>query len=130
MATPEAVAGYLVESHSGVVAPLASRTGVPDGASLEVDPERASEPVPGLVVVPFTGHGFPRPDFVGEAELHLRAAARWPRWCSAPRSERQGRPGAVLPSGQLRVDVTSQMARPTRTTIPAKAAKDRGGIGF
>lgn len=71
VATPEAVAGYLVESHSGVVAPLVSRTGVPDGASLEVDPERASEPVPGLVVVPFRGHGFPRPDFVGEAELHL-----------------------------------------------------------
>jgi hypothetical protein len=71
VATPEAVAGYLVESHSGVVAPLASRTGVPDGASLEVDPARASEPFPGLVVVPFQGHGFPRPDFVGEAELHL-----------------------------------------------------------
>ena len=71
VATPEAVAGYLVESHSGVVAPLASRTGVPDGASLDVDPERASEPVPGLVIVPFRGHGFPRPDFVGEAELHL-----------------------------------------------------------
>ena len=53
VATPEAVAGYLVESHSGVVAPL------------------ASEPFPGLVVVPFQGHGFPRPDFVGEAELHL-----------------------------------------------------------
>jgi hypothetical protein len=73
VATPEAVAGYLVESHSGVVAPLASRTGVPDGASLEVDPARASKPFPGLVVVPFQGHGFPRPDFVGEAELHLVA---------------------------------------------------------
>jgi hypothetical protein len=24
------------------------------------------------VVVPFKGHGFPRPDFVGDAELHLR----------------------------------------------------------
>jgi hypothetical protein len=71
VATPEAVAGYLVESHSGVVAPLASKTGVPDGASLDVDPERAEEPVPGLVVVPFKGYGFPRPDFVGEAELHL-----------------------------------------------------------
>ena len=71
VATPEAVAGYLVESHSGVVAPLASRTGVPDGASLEVDPARAAEPFPGLVVVPFQGHGFPRPDLVGEAELHL-----------------------------------------------------------
>jgi hypothetical protein len=71
VATPEAVAGYLVESHSGVVAPLASRTGVPDGASLDVDADRASQPVPGLVVVPFKGHGFPRPDFVGEAELHL-----------------------------------------------------------
>jgi hypothetical protein len=47
------------------------RTGVPDGASLEVGPARASEPFPGLVVVPFPGHGFPRPDFVGEAELHL-----------------------------------------------------------
>ena len=43
----------------------------PEGASLEVDPARASEPFPGLVVVPFQGHGFPRPDFVGEAELHL-----------------------------------------------------------
>ena len=61
----------LVESHAGVVAPLASRTGVPSGASLDIDPARASEPVPGLVVVPFKGHGFPRPDFVGEAELHL-----------------------------------------------------------
>ena len=64
VATPEAVAGYLVESHSGVVAPLASRTGVPEGASPEVDPARASEPFPGLVVVPFQGHGFPRPDTV------------------------------------------------------------------
>jgi hypothetical protein len=73
VATPEAVAGYLVESHSGVVAPLASRTGVPDGASLEVDPARAAEPFPGLVVVPFKGYGFPRPDFVGKAELHLEA---------------------------------------------------------
>jgi len=44
---------------------------VPDGASLDVDPERAAEPVPGLVVVPFKGQGFPRPDFVGEAALHL-----------------------------------------------------------
>jgi hypothetical protein len=72
VAASEAVAGYLVESQSGVVAPLASRTGVPAGARLEVDPERATEPAPGLVVVPFTGHGFPRPDFVGDAELHLR----------------------------------------------------------
>ena len=67
-----AVAAYLVESQSGVVAPLASRTGVPAGARLEVDPERAQAPIPGLVVVPFKGHGFPRPDFVGDAELHLR----------------------------------------------------------
>ena len=72
VATPEAVAGYLVESQSGVVAPLASRTGVPAGARLEVDPERAQAPIPDLVVVPFKGHGFPRPDFVGDAELHLR----------------------------------------------------------
>ena len=36
VATQEAVAGYLVESHSGVVAPLASRTGVPDGAELHL----------------------------------------------------------------------------------------------
>jgi hypothetical protein len=70
-ATADAVAGYLVESQSGVVAPLASRTGVPAGARLEVDPERAEAPAPGLVVVPFRGHGFPRPDFVGEAELRL-----------------------------------------------------------
>jgi hypothetical protein len=76
VATPEAVAGYLVESHSGVVAPLASRTGVPDGASLEVDPGRATEPFPGLLVVPFRGHGFPRADFVGEAELHLDDAGK------------------------------------------------------
>jgi hypothetical protein len=73
VAAPEAVAGYLVESQSGVVAPLASRTGVPAGARLDVDPERAEAPIPGLVVVPFKGHGFPRPDFVGEAELHLEA---------------------------------------------------------
>jgi hypothetical protein len=76
VATPEAVAGYLVESHSGVVAPLVSRTGTPDGASLEVDPGQATEPVPGLVVVPFKGYGFPRPDFVGEAELHLDGAGK------------------------------------------------------
>jgi hypothetical protein len=73
VAAPKAVAGYLVESQSGVVAPLASRTGVPAGARLDVDPERAEAPIPGLVVVPFKGHGFPRPDFVGEAELHLEA---------------------------------------------------------
>jgi hypothetical protein len=36
-----------------------------------IDPARASDPVPGLVVVPFKGYEFPRPDFVGEAELHL-----------------------------------------------------------
>jgi secreted PhoX family phosphatase len=36
------------------------------------DPERAEAPIPDLVVVPFKGHGFPRPDFVGDAELHLR----------------------------------------------------------
>jgi hypothetical protein len=71
VATPEAVAGYLVESHAGVVAPLASRTGVPTGASLDIDPARAEEPVPGLVVVPFKGYGFPRSDFAGEAELQL-----------------------------------------------------------
>jgi Bacterial protein of unknown function (DUF839) len=50
---------FLPENHGGL------------GWILEVDPERASEPAPGLVVVPFKGHGFPRPDFVGEAELHL-----------------------------------------------------------
>ena len=33
VATPTAVAGYLVESHAGVVAPLASRTSVPAGAA-------------------------------------------------------------------------------------------------
>jgi hypothetical protein len=71
VAIPEAVAGYLVESQSGVVAPLASLTGVPDGASLDIDPARASEPFPGLVMVPFKGHGFPRPDFTGEAEFRL-----------------------------------------------------------
>jgi len=71
VATPTAVAGYLVESHSGVVAPLASRTGVPAGARLEVDPRRVEEPAPGLLVVPFRGHGFAREDFVGDAELHV-----------------------------------------------------------
>jgi hypothetical protein len=71
VATPDAMAGYLVESHSGVVVPLASRTGVPPGARLQVDPLRASEPVPGLVLVPFTGHGFPRADFTGDLQLHL-----------------------------------------------------------
>jgi hypothetical protein len=72
VAADGAVAAYLVESQSGVVVPLASRTGVPAGAWLEVDPERADAPIPDLVVVPFKGHGFPRPDFVGDAELHLR----------------------------------------------------------
>jgi hypothetical protein len=67
-----AVAAYLVESQSGVVVPLDSRTGVPAGARLDADPERAEAPIPGLVVVPFKGHGFPRPDFVGDAELHLQ----------------------------------------------------------
>jgi hypothetical protein len=76
VATPTAMAGYLVESQSGVVAPLASRTGVPGRASLEVDPGRATEPVPGLLVVPFRGHGFPRSDFAGEAELHLDDAGK------------------------------------------------------
>jgi hypothetical protein len=71
VATPTAVAGYLVESHSGVVAPLASRTSVPAGARLEVDPDRVAVPSPGLLVVPFRGHGFPREDFVGDAELQL-----------------------------------------------------------
>ena len=71
VAADGAVAAYLVESQSGVVVPLDSRTGVPTGAQLDVDPARATEPVPGLVLVPFKVHGFPRPDFVGEAELHL-----------------------------------------------------------
>jgi hypothetical protein len=71
VATPTAVAGYLVESQSGVVAPLASRTAVPRYARLDVDPERATAPVAELVVVPFVGHGFPREDFAGELELHL-----------------------------------------------------------
>jgi hypothetical protein len=74
--TPDAVAGYLVESQSGVVAPLASRTGVPARARLEVDPERAEAPAPGLVIVPFTGHGFPRPDLVGQAEPRLDGAGK------------------------------------------------------
>ena len=72
VATPTAVAGFLVESHSGVVAPLASRAVVPPGARLDIDPDRARAPFPELVVVPFTGHGFPREDFTGDAELHLR----------------------------------------------------------
>jgi hypothetical protein len=72
VAADGAVAAYLVESQSGVVVPLDSRTGVPAGARLDVDPERAEAPIPDLVVVPFKGHGFPRPDFVGDAELHLR----------------------------------------------------------
>ena len=71
VATATAVVGYLVESQSGIVAPLASRTAVPAGAHLEIDPDRATAPFPDLVVVPFTGHGFPREDFIGEAELHL-----------------------------------------------------------
>jgi hypothetical protein len=71
VATPTAMAGFLVESQSGVVAPLASRTAVPLGARLDIDPDRATAPLPELVVVPFTGHGFPREDFTGDAELHL-----------------------------------------------------------
>jgi hypothetical protein len=69
--TPTAVAGYLVESHAGVVAPLASRTSVPAGARLEVDLERVTVPAPGMVVAGFTGYGFAREDFRGDAELHL-----------------------------------------------------------
>ena len=71
VATPTAVAGYLVESHAGVVAPLASRTSVPAGARLDVDLERVTVPAPGMVVAGFTGHGFARDDFRGDAELHL-----------------------------------------------------------
>jgi hypothetical protein len=67
VATPTAVAGYLVESHAGVVAPLTSRTSVPAGARLEVDLERVTVPASGG----FTGHGFARDDFRGDAELHL-----------------------------------------------------------
>jgi hypothetical protein len=61
----------MVESQSGVVAPLTSRTAVPAGARLELDPDRAMAPYSELIVVPFTGHGFPREDFTGQAELHL-----------------------------------------------------------
>ena len=71
VATPTAVVGFLVESRFGVVAPLLSWTAVPPGARLEVDPDRATAPFPELVLVPFTGHGFPRQDFSGEVELHL-----------------------------------------------------------
>jgi hypothetical protein len=71
VATPTAMAGFLVESQSGVVAPLASRTAVPRHARLEVDPARAQAPIAELIVAPFTGHGFPREDFVGDVELHL-----------------------------------------------------------
>jgi hypothetical protein len=71
VATPTAVVGYLVESQSGVVAPLASWTAVPPGARLELDPDRAMAPFPEVVLVPFSGHGFPREDFIGEAELHF-----------------------------------------------------------
>jgi secreted PhoX family phosphatase len=45
--------------------------GNPNPETKTADPARAFEPFPGLVVVPFQGHGFPRADFVGEAELHL-----------------------------------------------------------
>jgi hypothetical protein len=71
VATPTAVAGYVVESHAGVVAPLTSRTSVPAGARLEVDLERVTVLAPGMVVAGFTGHGFARDDFRGDAELHL-----------------------------------------------------------
>ena len=46
-------------------------TGALVGARLEVDPRRVEEPAPGLLVVPFRGHGFAREDFVGDAELHV-----------------------------------------------------------
>jgi hypothetical protein len=68
---PDGGGRLLVDSQSGVVAPLTSRTAVPPGARLELDPDRAMAPFPELVVVPFTGYGFPRGDFTGEAELHL-----------------------------------------------------------
>jgi hypothetical protein len=71
VATPTAMAGFLVESQSGVVAPLTSRTAVPRQARLEVDPARAQAPIAELVVAPFTGYGFPREDLAGEIELHL-----------------------------------------------------------
>jgi hypothetical protein len=71
LAAPGAVAAFLVESHSATVVPLVSRTAVPAGARLELDLDGLTTPLPGLVLVPFTGHGFARPDFTGELRLEL-----------------------------------------------------------
>lgn len=95
MATPTATAGYLVESRSGVVAPLASRTAVPLHARLEVDPARAQAPIAELVVAPFTGYGFPREDFVGEVELHLEQDRITRVLFRAPRRPRSPGSGAA-----------------------------------
>jgi len=70
--TPTAVAGFLVESHSGTVQPLASRTSVPAGARLDVDADGVEVVASGVLVTRFRGHGFARDDFAGDVELHVR----------------------------------------------------------
>ena len=72
VATDEAQASFLVESHSATRMPLASRAAVPAGARLEVDLDRIELPEPGTIVTRFTGHGFTRPDFTGEVTLRVR----------------------------------------------------------
>jgi hypothetical protein len=79
LAAPGAVAAFLVESHSATVVPLVSRTAVPAGARLEIDLDDLASPLPDQVVVPFTGHGFARPDFTGELRLDLDGDGRLTR---------------------------------------------------
>lgn len=79
VATPDAQAAFLVESHSGTVVPLASETAVPAGARVDVDLDRVllvtdqyAPEGPPRIVVPFAGHGFAREDFSGDLILKLR----------------------------------------------------------
>jgi hypothetical protein len=74
--TGDAVAAFLVESHSGTVMPLRSRTAVPRNATIEVDLGGVELPPDGTVVVPFVGGGFARPDFQGSLALTVAEDGR------------------------------------------------------
>jgi uncharacterized protein len=57
--TPDQTTMFLAIQHRAAGRQAGARSGA------------AQTPFAGLIVVPFTGHGFPRQDFIGEAELHL-----------------------------------------------------------
>jgi hypothetical protein len=74
--TEDSVAAFLVESHSGTVMPLRSRTAIPRNASIVVDLDGVELPPDGTVVVPFVGSGFARDDFQGSLALTIAADGR------------------------------------------------------